>query len=407
MGEMSGHPLLLQVAPCYVDFARETNGVANIVRQICLGLARRGRRVLLACGNRELGRVKAREGRWQVGPGLEVQVIGQRAHPLLGPVGKLRSVLGEVSEPAVAHVHTCFSAFTEAAMLELQRRHIPYLFTPHGKLTGGMLGRTRWAKQVWWRLVAKRAVRGAGRLVVSSPAEAEELPRLGLRGDVPSVPNGFDLGDRDGVGAGQGPLIEGPYLLFLGYLDPRKQPEFLVRAFAASASRQTHRLVLAGPDAYGHRARVGAEIERLGIGDRVVLFGPAYGETKWRLLTGATCSCMPSRGEGLSVALCEALGAGVPLIISRACNFEAAARAGVALELAGDDVTAWAGAIDEVCLRQPVRQAMAKAARSFAEAFAWDRVVDRWLDIYDSAGTGAGPVGARNGFGGVHASGPV
>lgn len=374
-------PLIVEVCPCYVNLERETGGVSNIVRQICLRLVVAKRHVLLLCGNTELGRVVAAPGRKEVNEYLTMQVFSQRPHPVLGPTRSVRAVLRRLPRDCVAHVHTCFSSFTESAMAVLSRRGIPFVFTPHGKLSAYAMSNRSLSKTLWWSTRAGRCVRRASIVAVSGSAEASLFPSLGLRQASVVIPNGYE--------APPSPIsdlstIESPYVLFLGYLDPRKQPEFLVRAFAQSRACGTHTLVIVGPDAYKHETVVRKAIDLCGIANRVSIRGPVHGVDKWMLLRHAACFCLPSRGEGLPVVLSEALGAGVPIVYSRACNFPEiqAQRAGI--ELGGFVEEEWANAIDRVCLEEEVQQGMRAAALRMGAELSWERIVARWADLYDS-----------------------
>lgn len=228
-------PAFVQICPCYVDFSKETGGVANIVRKMSTGLAARGHSVTVLCGNRELCRTEAQPGAQRIVPGLTQHVFFQRKHPLLGPTQGLVRALRSMPVPMVAHVHTCFSAFTESAMLALAELRIPFLFTPHGKLTPEFLRQHRLSKLAWWRSFGRRAVRQARRIVLSNRREAESLSRLGLPADFDVVPNGFNPETLNGAEPGLPPAGQ-PYLLFLGYLDPRKQPEDSNRCWAHPSS---------------------------------------------------------------------------------------------------------------------------------------------------------------------------
>ncbi|HEU4684707.1 MAG TPA: glycosyltransferase [Nitrospira sp.] len=375
---------VVQICPCYVDLERETGGVANIVRQICLHLAKQEIDVLLLCGNRELGTVKAQPGVRRIGRFLSMEVYGQLAHPLLGPTKALTRRLASLDGRSVAHVHTCFSAFSEAAMRACHSRGIPFVFTPHGKLSPHSWAAHHWAKDLWWTVKASKAIEHAAIIAVSSGEEAEQLQRFAFRSAGGVVPNGYDASAAEEFD-GAAPFIPPPYVLFLGYLDPRKQPEFLVEAFARSqASRRRHRLVFAGPDCYGQQSLIRRRAESLGLLDSTVFFGPAYGDAKWNLLQHASCLCLPSLGEGLPLVLCEALGAGTPTIVSRACNFPDIAAEGAGLLLENFDPAQWADAIDRISLDETVRLGMRDAARSLRAHYAWDAIVRRWSGLYAS-----------------------
>ncbi len=377
--------VIVHICPCYVDLEKEGGGVANVVRQLSWGPARRGREVVVVCGNRELGAVisepKVENVDTDAGS-IRVHVLGQRFHPLLGPTRALRNTLAALARPFVGHVHTCFSAFTESAMRHLANSRIPFAFTPHGKLSPEFLQQHHWAKQVWWRLFARNRVRRASAVVLCSAAESRSFGSLGLPDRFSVIPNGYvkpaDSPEEDEV-----QLPPAPYILFLGAIDPRKQPEFLVRAFAGSKSRESHKLVFVGPDSYDHKQHVLQAIAQCGCKEQAIFWGPAYGREKWRLLEGAACIALPSRAEGLPVVLCEALGAGLPMLISDSCNFQEAAVEGAAIEMDDFNAARWADAIDSVCLDRQRHEEMASAARKMAPRHTWDFLVGRWLDMYD------------------------
>jgi glycosyltransferase involved in cell wall biosynthesis len=376
---MKSNPLIVQLCPTYVDLTRETGGVATIVRHISLCLARMGRRVHLVCGNRELGKKSSAMGHEVHSSELTRTVLEQKSHPLLGPVSELRFILRELPQDCIVHVHTCFSAFTECAMAELRRRGVPYVFTPHGKLSGAMMSRHYLTKQLWWRLFARDQVAAASSITLSSSQEGGQLPALGVKQAACVIPNGYER--QDVLSA---PLIEGPYVLFFGYIDPRKQPDFLARAFAASRARATHKLVFAGPDAYGFQTTVKRVIQDRGIEDRVVWHGPAYGPSKWNLLSHAACLCLPSRAEGLPVVMSEALGAGLPIVYSKGCNFPDVQAQGAGLQLDRFVEEDWAQAIDSISFDLPMRRRMQQAAKQMGRDYTWDSIATKWCRLYDS-----------------------
>ena len=129
---------IVHFCPSYVDLDRETGGVSNIVRQLAIHSAGFGLDVSLVCGNREMGRICGPVDRFR-DKNVDMSVVYQLANPLLGPVGKLKKLIGELKQPTIAHVHTCFSLFTETSLYHLHRAGIPFVFTPHGKLTSTVM----------------------------------------------------------------------------------------------------------------------------------------------------------------------------------------------------------------------------------------------------------------------------
>ncbi len=379
---MRNKPCILQICPCYVDLDHETGGVANIVRQICFHVAKQGKHVSLLCGNRELGEAKVQPGLRRINEFLSVEIFDQNSHPLMGPTGTLAKRILSIQHDCIAHVHTCFSAFAETAMRSCSRRGIPFVFTPHGKLSRHSLVTNYWAKQIWWTLKTRKAIRHAANIAVSSFEEASQMEALHFTQPCHVIPNGYDPSSLDDVGT-HDRIIPEPYILFLGYLDPRKQPEFLVQAFAESSACRTHRLVFAGPDTYGHQDLVRRRAQDLAILDRVVFYGAAYGQQKWNLLYNASCLCLPSLGEGLPLVLCEALGAGIPSIFSRECNFKELATHGAGVMLGEFTPSLWGEAIDRVCCDKISRQAMTLAAQTLQSQYSWEGIVGRWSTLYD------------------------
>lgn len=97
--------------------------------------------------------------------------------------------------------------------------------------------------------------------------------------------------------------------LFVGRLEPSKDPIALIRAFAAMRQKNCE-LWMAG-DGFLRR-EVEREVEVLGIDDRVRLLGIRHDVPQ--LLEQADCFVMSSRWEGLPMAILEAGAVALPVI---------------------------------------------------------------------------------------------
>ena len=70
------------------------------------------------------------------------------------------------------------------------------------------------------------------------------------------------------------------------------------------------------------------DIGRSGLNEHVHLIGALYGEGKYATLRSASCFCLPSRQEGFSIAILEAMACRLPVVISEACHFPEVAQCG-------------------------------------------------------------------------------
>jgi glycosyltransferase involved in cell wall biosynthesis len=108
--------------------------------------------------------------------------------------------------------------------------------------------------------------------------------------------------------------------LFLGRLHFKKGLDLLCHAWHNARPGSDFHLVLAGPDFEGTRQRVEKMIAELGIEKSVTFAGMLKGAEKWSALEAADAFVLPSRSEGLSVSVLEAMGRGVPVIVTSRCN---------------------------------------------------------------------------------------
>ncbi len=170
--------------------------------------------------------------------------------------------------------------------------------------------RTGWK----YRTFTPRAARSAQRVICVSGYTANDVvrrydvdeARVRIIPNAPSLP----IGDAPPPVA----AADGPYLLAVGDLRPKKNLLRLVEAFALlRAEGLEHRLVLAGVDTgEGERVRAAAR------GNPVELTGWLADGEMDALMRGADALVHPSLYEGFGLVLVEAMARGVPVLAARA-----------------------------------------------------------------------------------------
>ncbi|MEJ7845358.1 MAG: glycosyltransferase family 1 protein [Acidimicrobiales bacterium] len=173
----------------------------------------------------------------------------------------------------------------------------------------------------------------------------------------------------------------GRYLLHVGAITRRKNLVALVAAVAALPPAVVPALVLAGPDGLGAEA-VRAEVDRLGLADRVRFAGYVPDDALPGLVAGAAALVHPSLGEGFGLTPLEAMAAGTPVVVAGAGSLPGVV--GDAGVVVGDvtDGDAWAAAIASLLADDERRAALVTAGRSRAATFTWTTAARATLAVY-------------------------
>lgn len=138
-------------------------------------------------------------------------------------------------------------------------------------------------------------------------ALVERFP--GLAEKAVTVPNGYDARD---IGFGDRPPAE--YLLFVGTLLPVKNPDLLLRAYAAVAPTTSLDLAIAGEGPMAPALRRLAS--ELGISHRVRFLGRLSHQKVGEAMRRAHALVLPSSHEGMPIVVVEALASGTPVVAS-------------------------------------------------------------------------------------------
>jgi glycosyltransferase involved in cell wall biosynthesis len=161
-----------------------------------------------------------------------------------------------------------------------------------------------------------------------------------------------------------------------------KGPDLLLDAFASVARDCPGlQLAFAGPD-FGMLERLQQRTAELQLRDRIQFLGLVSGQERLWLLQNAVCLGQPSRDEGFSLSILEAMACRRPVVISDRCKFPDVARhgAGVIVSLSIADIAAAL----RVYASEPARRiADGRSARLLVErSYTWDLVATQAEQMY-------------------------
>jgi glycosyltransferase involved in cell wall biosynthesis len=204
---------------------------------------------------------------------------------------------------------------------------------------------------------------------------------------VVAIPHGVRAArTRDG-GDGAVPAGVGSrYVLAVGTVEPRKDLPGLVAAFdTVAAGDPDLRLVIAGQDGWGAEALTTA-VAQARHGDRVVRLGWVDDLTRAALVAGAAVYAYPSVYEGFGLPAIEAMGAGVPVVATRAGALPEVCGDGADLVPVGD-VDALAAALTRVLDDADHRAALVGRGRRVAAGYDWSTTAERFAALLHQVAT--------------------
>jgi glycosyltransferase involved in cell wall biosynthesis len=233
-------------------------------------------------------------------------------------------------------------------------------------------------------------VRRATRIITpSSYTRAEVIELLDLPEDrVVAIPEGCAKRfsprevDRDALRHEFG--IDGPYVLSVGTLEPRKNLATIMRVFRrVSAAVPDAELVVVGGRGWRNSA-FEAELGRDDASRRLRVTGFVSDDRLVDLYAGAACFLFPSLGEGFGLPPLEAMACGAPVVMSdRPALGEVGADA--VLQAPPLDVEALADHVVSVMQDRELAARLRAAGLARARRFTWDAAAAATERVYREA----------------------
>jgi glycosyltransferase involved in cell wall biosynthesis len=359
-------------------------GVAICVRDLTEAAVAAGHRVTVVSPDSTHGPLAG----WIEAAGARHVPLNMARAPALRDASDLLTLRRLSRGRDVAHLHSSKAgALGRVAAMSLGRRHRPaVVFTAHywSWLVGG-----RWARLYRWieRMLARRC----DAIVAVSEGEAREgRAVLGAGAPLRPIPNGVDRDRFSPFGDRADRNDDVPLIVCVGRLSEQKGQDLAIRALALLDDR-TARLRLVGDEsAEGERARLNALATSLGVADRIEWrgdidsTGPEY--------RAADVVVAPSRWDGLSLALLEAMACGSAIVATEVNGSECLGESGRVVPPNDPEalVEAIAPLLGSPSERSRLGRAARERSRSFDLATTTGRNLALWSGLAARAADGAG-----------------
>ena len=305
----------------------------------------------------------------------------------------------------LVHSHYWLSGWVARELAREESLPTVQMFHTLGKMKD-IVARNEAQKETSTRIrVEGELMRDMSRIVAATPLDKQQM--VDLYGADPAkidvIPLGVDLGTFRPVPpdeARQAIGLEVPGLchliLFVGRLDPLKGLDTLLRGMCKLAELEPDLakswcLAVIGGDEEEEGQALDNELECLdklkgevGMRDLVIFLGSRAQDTLPYYYSAAEVVVVPSHYESFGLVALEAMACGTPVIASRVGGLQHTVEDGVTgfLVPAGEP-DAFAEKLRLVLLDGELRQRLGANARQKAQAYTWQIVADRILNLYE------------------------
>lgn len=240
--------------------------------------------------------------------------------------------------------------------------------------------------QRWYLpLSTQYAVHNAHKIIaVSEFTKKQLIERLGAQANkIEVIHEGFDVqpqNNKNNVFIDYN-LRSREYLITVGTIQPRKNLERLIQAFARlrGSKRRRLKLVIVGKWGWNYDG-VKAAPKKFGVGERVLFLDYVDDAARQRLLEKALIYVQASITEGFGLPVLEAMNAGVPVVSSNGGALpEVVGQAGLLFDpMSIDDISHKLSlAIDD----HKLRKELVERGRMRVRAFGWEETAKKTLNL--------------------------
>ncbi|MFQ5412239.1 MAG: glycosyltransferase [Phycisphaerae bacterium] len=335
-----------------------------------------------------------RFGTPQAVPGVEVLAFEAKPRSPLGrSPGFNRDINDLVRDADVVHLHGLWSDQNRTAGRAARRLGRPMILTPHSMMMPWAWRRSAWKKRPIGWLFEHRNLRTAACLHALAEGEAGHIRALGFNPRVEIIPNGLHTADFETLPSAESLETRFPecrdkrWVLILGRIAEQKGIISAAQAcFDVLAAGKDWHLVVAGPDEFGMQRMIQAAADRKGMADRITFTGMLEREEVLGALGRSSILLQPSLSEGLSLSILEAMAAGLPVLISDACNLPEVESAGAGRVVVPDRRAIAAALREMVALSDNDRRALGQCGRKLARAhFDWSALIPIYRRMYQNS----------------------
>jgi glycosyltransferase involved in cell wall biosynthesis len=288
----------------------------------------------------------------------------------------------------IVHIHSIWLYPTLITSLFCRKFGVPYLIKCAGALSSNTYKKRSLKKQIYLSILEKKSLKNAAAIHYVSSDEKTDSAISSINNNSLVIPNGIHFDDLLPTSNEDSFFKEYPatknkkIILFLARIHPIKGLDRLIRAFSTVVRQYSNaHLLVVGPDD-GYQKSIESNLDTLGIRNNVTFTGLITGRDKIKILYKSDIFCLPSYHEAQSISILEAMGCGLPVIISPECKFNEIQEAGAGIVFDNSDENL-SKSLLLLLNDYDLRKKMGRNAKKLVEKkYTWDKVAEQMINEY-------------------------
>ena len=262
----------------------------------------------------------------------------------------------------------------------LRKNNIPYVIIPHGGLSAEAQKKKRIKKKIANILLFNRFVNGA---VAIQCLSQRELESTHFKPQKFIGTNGINMPLKQKANFHRDRIV----FVYIGRLEVHiKGLDLMLNATNSNATLMRCNNVmldLYGPDWLNRADEIRTMISEKSIGDIVTLNPAITGKEKEEALLDSDMFIQTSRSEGMPMGILEALGYGIPCLVTRGTNLGELIEQYDAGWVAENNASSIAEKINQaICERDKWQMKAVQARRLIDEHFEWNIIAEKMINKY-------------------------
>ncbi|WP_414676041.1 glycosyltransferase [Limnobacter sp.] len=370
----------MKIAIILPSISRLGGGVSEVVYNLTKSLCDRGIEIIIFAAQDQYS--NSDQGRWSHVSLHITKQFGPKSFSY--QYGLFKKIYR--AEFDLIHVHGVWEYGVLISRIVAWLKKKPYVISPHGMLDSWALAKGKIKKKFIISLYLKYIISSASCVHALTSNEAKSIDGIIRTNKIKVIPNGVLL-EKVNFELERSFSEKNKRILFLSRIDSKKSVYELIVGFESFLNeiKTDWILDIVGWGDQNYVDLIKTKLSSSNHKDSIIYHGPVYGRDKLKFFADATVFILPSKSEGLPMAILEAWSFGLPVIMSSECNLPFTLDdETVALKCGTDSLSICKSLLEFSSMNENILCNLSRSSSRMASLYGWDSIICFYLDMYVS-----------------------